>query len=359
MHSGLTSGLVAGPLRTSRILDETAIAGGATGRVLYNNAGLIGQYVISGTDSVAMTNTPTLVTPVLGDATGTSITVSDGVFVSGANGYIEASGANSFIEAIGVNAYISSRSIKIWNGSQNTILAQSAATSDKTATFPNFTGTVAVTSHSATTTHAMFSAGAAGYTTRAIATADIATALTTPGAIGGTTAATSVKIANGSAASTALQIGAVSNGIYSPSGAGTDVGISANGALVAFWNSGWGLVALQPIIPNSNNLTSVGTSSFRWSNVFSVLGNFSGAVTCSTTLAVTTTTTLTGLLTANGGITVVGGNNLLTTNTALTGYSGSSSATMYYATDSPVSGEPSKWITINDNGTTRYIPTWT
>ena len=65
-----------------------------------------------------------------------------------------------------------------------------SATSNIAIALPNFGGTVAVTSHSATTTHAMFSAGAAGYTTRAIASADIATALTTPGAIGGTTAST-------------------------------------------------------------------------------------------------------------------------------------------------------------------------
>ena len=82
-------------------------------------------------------------------------------------------------------------------------------------------------------------------------------------------------------------------------------------------------------------------------------------LTASSTLAVTGATTLTGLLTANGGITVVGGNALLTTNTSLTGNSGSNTATLYYNTDSPVSGEPTKWITINDNGTSRCIPTWT
>ena len=146
---------------------------------------------ISGTGSVAMTNTPTLVTPVLGDATGTSITVSDGVSVSGANGYLEASGANGFIEALGANAFITGRSIRIWNGSQNTILAQSAATSDKTATFPNVTGTVVVTAAtSATATQALFAQATGFPAYRAIATADIATALTTPGAIGGTTAST-------------------------------------------------------------------------------------------------------------------------------------------------------------------------
>ena len=140
------------------------------------SAGVIsveGVTMLSQTNTLTGITNKTFTAPVLGDATGTSITVSDGVSVSGANGYIEASGANGFIEALGANAFIAGRSIRIWNGSQNTILAQSAATSDKTATFPNFTGTVAVTTHSATTTHAMFSAGAAGYTTRAITTADI------------------------------------------------------------------------------------------------------------------------------------------------------------------------------------------
>lgn len=301
---------------------------------------------ISGTGSVAMTNTPTLVTPVLGAATATSISVSGDVTL--ATGMVVA-GGGVFLDPGIIGSGIASTS------GSNLILVNGFPASFE-ATMPLFTGTVAVTTHSATTTHAMFSAGAAGYTTRAIASADIATALTTPGPIGGTTAATSVKIANGSAASTALQIGAVSNGIYAPSGAGTDVGISANGALVAFWNSSWGLIALQPIIPNSNGLTSVGTSAVRWSNVFSVLGNFSGAVTCSTTLAVTTTTTMTGRLTANGGITVVGGSYLLTTNSALSSVSGSDTGTL---TNAPDTGNPTKWIAINDNGTERYIPTWT
>jgi hypothetical protein len=155
--------------------------------VLYNNAGLIGQYVISGTDSVAMTNTPTLVTPVLGDATGTSIIVSDGVSVLGADGYLEVSGVNGFIEVLGTNAFVSTRTIKLFNGSLNTILAHSAATTDKTATFPNVTGTVAVATPSGTTNLALFTtstSGAPAY--RGIASADIATALTTPGPIGTT-----------------------------------------------------------------------------------------------------------------------------------------------------------------------------
>ena len=325
---------------------------------------------ISGTGSVAMTNTPTLVTPVLGNATATAINgipISGdggalGIYMTNGAGGIDTSDSGGSINTAAGGGAIDTAgtgSIELGVTGTRTTFTGAASGTNKSIALPNLSGTVVVTaSVGVTATHALF-ANTTGFPAyRAIATADIATALTTPGAIGGTTAATSVKIANGSAASTALQIGAVSNGIYSPSGAGTDVGISANGSLVAFWNSSWGLVALQPIIPNSNNLTSLGTSSIRWSNVFSVLGNFSGAVTCSTTLAVTSTTTLTGLLTANGGITVVGGSNLLTTNSALTNHNSSNTASIGSTSNAPVSGDPTKWIAINDDGTTRYIPTW-
>jgi len=79
-------------------------------------------------------------------------------------------------------------------------------------------------------------------------------------------------------------------------------------------------------------------------------------LTASSTLAVTTTTTMTGRLTANGGITVVGGLVLLTTNSALSDNSQSNTATL---TNSPGTGNPTKWIAIDDHGTERYIPTWT
>lgn len=58
---------------TSVTIGTTAISGGTTTRVLYDNAGVIGEYSISGTGSVAMTTSPTFVTPTLGAATGTSL----------------------------------------------------------------------------------------------------------------------------------------------------------------------------------------------------------------------------------------------------------------------------------------------
>jgi hypothetical protein len=335
-----------------------------TARVIGRTTGGTGSpelLTISGTGSVAMTNTPTLVTPVLGAATATSI---NGITITaGGSGTLTmegdintgAAGGSLYLQNGGGTIDLrGTGSIEFGVTTTRTTLTGSA-TADRAIALPNAAGTILLNDNTATITNKDI---VATQLSGNVAVARIATALASPGTIGNTTAATSVKIANGSAASTALQIGAVSNGIYSPSGAGTDVGISANGALVAFWNSSWGLVALQPIIPNSNGLTSVGTSGLRWSNVFSVLGNFSGAVTCSTTLSVSSTTTMTGRLTANGGITVVGGTNLLTTNTALTDQSSGNTASLGNVSNAPVPGDPTKWIAINDNGTTLYIPTW-
>lgn len=56
-----------------------------------------------------------------------------------------------------------------------------------------------------------------------------------------------------------------------------------------------------------------------------------------------------------GTITTTGGATFHTTNTALTNGAGVGAGTLLTA---PVAGNPTKWIGINDNGTTRYIPSW-
>lgn len=50
------------------------------------------------------------------------------------------------------------------------------------------------------------------------------------------------------------------------------------------------------VYPGTNNVTDLGGSSYRWSQLYSVLGNFSGAVTMTSTLNVS------GLITAQNGI---------------------------------------------------------
>ena len=180
---------------------------------------------ISGTGSVAMTNTPTLVTPVLGAATATSIngiTISaggsgtltmagsidtsvsggniethnngGGIFTYGGGGAISTSTSGGSISTSNGGGSISTTgtgSIELGVTGTRTTFRGNAATVNKTIDLPNLTGTVVVTAAtSATATQALFAQATGFPAYRAIATADIATALTTPGAIGGTTAST-------------------------------------------------------------------------------------------------------------------------------------------------------------------------
>lgn len=62
-----------------------------------------------------------------------------------------------------------------------------------------------------------------------------------------------------------------------------------------------------------------------------------------------------GGVTTTGNITKLGGAALLTTSTALTDGAGVGVGTL---TNAPASTNPTKWIPINDNGTTRHIPAW-
>lgn len=54
----------------------STITSGSTTNILYNNAGVLGEYTVTGTGTVVvMATSPTLVTPTLGVATGTSLTL--------------------------------------------------------------------------------------------------------------------------------------------------------------------------------------------------------------------------------------------------------------------------------------------
>lgn len=54
----------------SIVIGTTAIVSGTTTRILYNNAGVVGEYTISGSGNVAMTTSPVFTTPNIGNATG-------------------------------------------------------------------------------------------------------------------------------------------------------------------------------------------------------------------------------------------------------------------------------------------------
>jgi hypothetical protein len=125
---------------------------------------------------------------------------------------------------------------------------------------------------------------------------------------------------------------------------------------------------------------STAAQSFRVANTWSSSGtNYEYGIfdwqTTANTLTIGTTNGGTGLarnlVLETGGVTAVtintsqavtfaagittGSTTLHTTSVALTNGAGASAGTL---TNAPAAGNPTKWIPINDNGTTRYIPAW-
>ena len=76
--SGVVSGTGADCSSGSASLTDgsTNITSGTSGKVEFNNAGVLGEYSISGTGNVAMTTSPTFTTPTLGAATASGLTLS-------------------------------------------------------------------------------------------------------------------------------------------------------------------------------------------------------------------------------------------------------------------------------------------
>lgn len=60
-------------------------------------------------------------------------------------------------------------------------------------------------------------------------------------------------------------------------------------------------------------------------------------------------------LSASGGLSTGLATSLVSSSVAMNNGAAAGAGTL---TNSPAAGNPTKWIPINDNGTTRYIPTW-
>jgi hypothetical protein len=168
---------------SSGITIGTTTANGTAGQVLYTDGSLVQQYAISGTGSVAMTDSPQFTTPSLGVATATSIngvalsTASTGgaayslaivgaidtsngggtidtstfggsIDTASGGGRINTGGAGGYIDTSAGGGSIDTRgagSIELGFTGTRTTLLGNASGSDKTQTLPNATGNIALT----------------------------------------------------------------------------------------------------------------------------------------------------------------------------------------------------------------------
>lgn len=130
--SGVTSWVAQSGGSGGVTIGTTTVTSGATTNILYNNAGVVGEYTLTGTGTVvAMKTSPTFITPVLGIAAGTSLALggatigSNALAVTGTAAFGGALNANSTFTSIGSTVLVASLAINsgtgnvvMWNGAQ-------------------------------------------------------------------------------------------------------------------------------------------------------------------------------------------------------------------------------------------------
>lgn len=299
------------------------VAGGGTGIgtagiAAFNN---ITGLTASGTTGTTSTNvvfstSPTLVTPVLGVASATSLVASVSLSVSGALNLVTTStngGAfsNTSPATLGVPVQLSPRVLMAGQGWDTDDVVS------RTVSF--FTEALPV---SGATVSGSWRLGFINPVTAAIAYPMIVTSA------GVMTGLTSLTVSGSIVSSSGTGMAVASGGGFQVTSRAIFQGGGADGRmnLTNTSNAGIGF-----------DVTTPGTLKIR-------------------TTAQTGDGSLTALdLTASGILTTLGGASFHTTSSALTNGAGVAAGTLLNA---PSAGNPTKWIGINDNGTTRYIPAW-
>lgn len=102
----------------------TNVTGGTNTRVLYNNAGTLGEYTISGSGNVAMTTSPTFTTPALGTPSSAVLTSATGLpLTTGVTGTLPVANGGTGITSLGTG-------IATWWGTPSSANLRAALTDE-------------------------------------------------------------------------------------------------------------------------------------------------------------------------------------------------------------------------------------
>jgi hypothetical protein len=112
----------------SLTVGTTTIASGTTTRVLFDNAGVLGEYTISGSGNVAMTTSPVFTTPALGTPSSGVVTNLTGTASININGTVGATtpGTGAFTTLSASSTLTASTTIELGNASDTTLSRVSA-----------------------------------------------------------------------------------------------------------------------------------------------------------------------------------------------------------------------------------------
>lgn len=104
-HKKIYAGLIGGGGAAGLTVGTTTVTSGTTTRVLYDNAGVLGEYTVSGSGSVAMTTSPTFTTPALGTPSALVLTNATGLPVAGGGTGLATLTANYIPRGNGTSAF--------------------------------------------------------------------------------------------------------------------------------------------------------------------------------------------------------------------------------------------------------------
>ena len=124
-----------------------------------------------------------------------------------------------------------------------------------------------------------------------------------------------------------------------------------NGAIFVRMKTGETMNELHDVSaasPNSGDVLIYDAVQTRWEAAAVTAGTNIAVTPSAGGLTIATTAAITADLTNNTG-------NLIDSSVGLTNGAGASAGTL---TNAPAAGNPTKWVPIDDNGTTRYIPAW-